>query len=311
MKRFKAGIVMAVVLVMSALGFMSCSSNNAKLVSITVTPVDPVIVSEIQFTANGTFSDGMVLNYTSEVVWSSSDPTVATVGTTVGLTGHVTVLTTGTTTITAVEPNNNFSSSTLLTIVTPSTITITPENPVMAKGKGRQFDAIATFVSPYTGATVTQSLLSSPSLTWNSSDFSIATVFKGLVTAVTTTAVTTTSANISASYPLFDIVYIGTTTLTVTPSILTSINVTPNPASIVISSPTPSQQFTATGTFQDIPPLDLTLSVNWSSSATGTVSVSNATGSKGLATAVGLGTAYIIATDPITNVTGSANVTVQ
>ncbi len=143
MKSFKAGIVMVVALVMAALGFMSCSSNSAKLVSITVTPTDPVYASGTQFTATGTFSDGLILNYTSEVIWSSSNPTVATVGMTAGTAGYVTVLSAGITTITAVEPYNNFTSSSLLTIVTPSTITITPENPVMAEGTSYQFAAIA------------------------------------------------------------------------------------------------------------------------------------------------------------------------
>ena len=308
MKSFKAGIEIVVALVMAALGFMSCSSNSAKLVSITVTPTDPVYVSGAQFTATGTFSDGLILNYTSEVIWSSSNPAVATVGMTAGTAGYVTVLSAGTTTITAIEPYNNFTSSSLLTIVTPSTITITPENPFMVKGRSYQFNAIATFVSPYTGATVTQSLLSSPSLTWNSLDASFATVFKGLVTSVATTAVTTNSVNITASDLFSGVSVTGTTTLTVTPSIMTTILVTAPVSNMVVGA---SQQYTATGHYADIPDQDLTLSVNWTSSSTGTVLFSNPTSSKGLATAVGVGPAFIIATDPISSVTGSAPVNVN
>jgi hypothetical protein len=305
MKSFKAGIVMVVALVMAALGFMSCSSNSAKLVSITVTPTDPVYASGTQFTATGTFSDGLILNYTSEVIWSSSSPTVATVGMTAGTAGYVTVLSEGTTTITAVEPYNNFTSSSRLTIVKPSTITITPENPVMAFGKSHQFAATATYaylLSDTTTTTATQSLMSSPTLTWSSSN-TLATVSRGLVTVGTTAGTTV----ISATDTIFSGVS-GTTPLTITPTILTSITVTPQTQTLSVDA---SQPFSAIGTFQDNSQLELTSSVNWTSSATGTVLVSNITVSKGYATAVAPGAAFIIATDPITSVTGSASVTVQ
>ncbi len=307
MKSFRAGIVMAAALVLAALGFMSCSSNSAKLVSIAVTPVNPAVVSGIQFTATGTFSDGKVLNYTSEVTWSSSNPAVATVGMTAGTTGYVTVLSAGTTTITAVEPYNNFTSTSLLTIATPSAITITPENAIMPIRTQHSFAAIASYV--WSGATVTQSLMSSPTLTWSSSDSLIATVSRG---AVYTTGTGTGAVSISATDTIFGGVS-GTTTLTVTDSILKSLAVTPLSTSMTVSGP--DQQFTATGTFENITTLATTTllmtgSVEWTSSSTGTVLVSNQTGSKGLATAVGAGPAFIIATDPITRVTGSVSVEV-
>ena len=190
MKNFKTGIVIVVALVMAALGFMSCSSNSAKLISITVTPTDPIsvygTVRQYQFTATGTFSDGKILNYTSEVIWSSSNPTVATVGTTAGLTGYVTVLSAGTTTITAVEPFNNLSSSSALTIADSMTIAIDPAVLSMVTGTSHQFTATATYVLSGV-TTTTQSLMSSPSLTWSSTDIQIALVSQGLVTAGTTT----------------------------------------------------------------------------------------------------------------------------
>jgi hypothetical protein len=308
MKSFKAGIAMVMMLVTAALSFMGCPSNSTKLVSITVTPTDPVYVSGAQFTATGTFSDGLTLNYTSEVIWSSSNISVATVGTAAGTTGLVTVLTTGTTTITAVEPHTNLSGTALLTVVTPSTITITPVNPVMASGKTHQFTAIATYaylLSDMTTTTATQSLMSSPTLTWSSLDSSIATVSRGFVTAGTTIGTTV----ITATDTIFSGVS-GTTPVTVTTSILKSIEVIAAiSTSMTVSDP--AQQFTATGTFEDNSTLPMTSSVDWTSSSTGTAFVSNATSSKGLVTAVGVGPAFIIATDPITKVTGSVGVTVN
>jgi uncharacterized protein YjdB len=223
------------------------------------------------------------------------------VGTTVGTTGYVTIVTagTGTTIITAREPYNNFTSSSLLTVVTPTIITITPEKPVMTKGTSYQFDAIATYV--WSGTTYTQSLMSSPSLTWHSSDISIATVIRGFVSAVTTTNVNIFATDLRSGVS-------GTTPLTVTPSIVTSITVSPIGSNMAVGA---SQPFTATGHYADSPDQDLTSWVNWTSSSIEKVLVSNATGSKGLATAVDVGTAFIIATDPISLVTGSALVTVN
>jgi trimeric autotransporter adhesin len=309
MKSYKTGLILAAVLVMAALGFMSCSSSkNAKLISIKVTPVNPVAVTDIRFEAAGEFSDGNVLNFTSEVSWSSSDPTVATVGILTGSIGHVTILTTGVTTITAVEPFNHFTSSSLLTVVTPSSITITPENPIMATGRSHEFAAIANFVSPYTAETMTQILVSSSTLTWDTSDPLKATVSKhGLVTAGKTT--TLDSVIILVKDTLFGTELSSSATLTITPTPLKSILVT-SPTATWTMLKGESMQLTATGTYEDTSTLDLTTSVEWFSKQTGTVVISNLTGSKGIATAVGVGKVDIKATDPISKVTGSAKITV-
>ena len=319
MKSFNAGIVMMMALVMAAPGFMSCSSNSAKLISLKVAPAEQVIVSGIQMEAAGEFSNMATLNFTSEVLWSSSNPAVATIGTIAGKAGYITVLSTGTTTITAVEPFNHFTSSSLLTVVTPSAITITPENPVMKTKEFHDFVAIATFVNPYTAATMTQSLISvsSPtsttlvsSLTWTTSDSNLATATKrGLVTTGTTTG----QVDIIASFTI-DPVNIppvsGTMPLTVVSGRLLKITVTPDALSLSLSGLSVSQALTATGDYDDSTTLDLTTSVEWLSSHTGMVVVSNETGSKGLATAVGVGKATIKATDPVSKITGIATVTV-
>jgi hypothetical protein len=91
---------------------------------------------------------------------------------------------------------------------------------------------------------------------------------------------------------------------------LSKITITPETSSISLSSDPTTTQLTATGSYDDLTTLDLTTSVEWFSSHTGTVFVSNVTGSKGLATALSVGTAHIKATDPISLLTGSATVSV-
>jgi uncharacterized protein YjdB len=100
----------------------------------------------------------------------------------------------------------------------------------------------------------------------------------------------------------------GTTTVTVTAAVLTSITVTPPDSSIAKGT---SKQLTATGTFSDGTTKDLTTSVTWTSSDLTLAPVSNAAGSQGLVTGAMTGGVTISATLPVPGVTpGSATVTV-
>ncbi len=86
--------------------------TNATLVSIAVAPSNPVVAhgTAQQFTAAGTFSDGSVINLTSQVAWTSSDATVATIGNA----GLANTANAGTTIITATF--NGIQGTTILTV---------------------------------------------------------------------------------------------------------------------------------------------------------------------------------------------------
>src|SRR5207237_9612068 len=68
------------------------------------------------------------------------------------------------------------------------------------------------------------------------------------------------------------------------------------------------QQFTSTGTFTDSRAQDITRPVQWSSSNTGVATISNASGTQGLATSVTTGSTTITATSGTVN--GSTTLTV-
>ena len=85
----------------------------------------------------------------------------------------------------------------------------------------------------------------------------------------------------------------GDTTLTVTNATLVSIEVSPAAPSIANGL---TQQFTATGLYTDNSTQDLTTQVTWASSDTAVATVSNAAGSKGLATAASAGSTTVSAT---------------
>lgn len=82
----------------------------------------------------------------------------------------------------------------------------------------------------------------------------------------------------------------GSTVLTVSNANLVSIAVTPVGASASVGS---TQQFTATGTFDDSHTQDLTLQVHWSSSSGAVATVSNTFSTRGLATALAPGSTNI------------------
>ena len=76
-------------------------------------------------------------------------------------------------------------------------------------------------------------------------------------------------------------------------STLVSISITPAGPSIALGT---TQQFEAVGTYSDNTTQDLTASVNWSSSSSALVAISNADGSNGLATPAVTGLTTIMAT---------------
>ncbi len=88
---------------------------------------------------------------------------------------------------------------------------------------------------------------------------------------------------------------------------LTSIAITPPLPSV---APGFTQNLMATGTYSNATTADLTNAVQWSSSSTGTATVSNADGSEGRVTGVGAGTAQITATHAASGVTSAVTLTV-
>src|ERR1019366_1086771 len=82
----------------------------------------------------------------------------------------------------------------------------------------------------------------------------------------------------------------------------------------IFSPPTPSTpkattvQFIARGTYSDSSILDITTAVAWTSDSAVIAAMSNAPGSQGLASAVGVGTTGVHAT--LQGVTGSTTITV-
>src|SRR5262245_45830394 len=89
---------------------------NATIQSLSITPTAPSTALGVDphFAATGVFSDGVTRTLTTQVAWSSSDPTRATISNANGSEGFSDTLAAGTTTITAAF--GAISESTTLTI---------------------------------------------------------------------------------------------------------------------------------------------------------------------------------------------------
>jgi uncharacterized protein YjdB len=261
--------------------------NPAALVSIAITPPTPTIAlgTTQQFTATGTYTDGTTQDLTTVVTWNSSSALVAIISNAVGSYGLATSSGQGTATISAAF--NSISSSTTITVSGPSlvSITITPSVASIPLATSLQFDAVGT----YTDGT-TQDLTASA--TWTSSSPAVANVNAGLVagTLMGTTNISAISGSIT-----------GSADVSVTTPILVSIAITPATATIANGT---SQQFTATGTYNDYSTQVVTNSVTWGSSLNNVATIS----SGGLAVGTGVGTANITATSG--SITASATLNV-
>jgi hypothetical protein len=150
------------------------------------------------------------------------------------------------------------SAAATITVATPTlkSLAVTPANPSCASGLTQQLMATGTYTD---GST--QNLTSS--VTWSSSNKSVATIaVGGLATGVGTGTATVqaTSGAITAS-----------TTLTVSAAALASIAVTPANPSIALGL---TQQFTAIGTYTDGSTQNLTKSVTWTTQNTTVTTIS-------------------------------------
>jgi uncharacterized protein YjdB len=178
---------------------------------------------------------------------------------------------------------------------------VTPNNQSISVGATQQYTATGTY-SDGSSKNIT-SLVN-----WSSTPAAVATVsnlsgLKGLATAAAAG-----SAKISAESGGIS----GSAGLTVNPVIvppvipvLVSIAVIPDNQSISVGA---TQQYAATGTYSDGSSKNITSIVNWSSTPAGVATVSNLSGSKGLATAVAAGSAKISAESG--GISGSAGLTV-
>jgi uncharacterized repeat protein (TIGR03803 family) len=255
----------------------------ATLVSIAVTPPVPTLAlgTSTTLTATGTYSDRSTQNLTRQVDWNSTNPAVATLSNATGSAGVTTPIAPGATNITA--SMGGITSPQVLLTITPATlvsIAVTPSAPSIALGTSETLTATGTYTDHST-----QNITGS--VTWTSANPAVATISNaagtnglGTAVAVGSTVMTAVLGGVASPAAAF----------TVTPATLVSIAITPAGPSIAVHA---TEQFIATGTYSDHSTQLLANTVTWNSSALNVASISNAAGSKGLATGLLDGTTSI------------------
>jgi trimeric autotransporter adhesin len=282
--------------------------------SFSITPTNPTIYYSSTTTTTEQFTATLVVttdgtNYTSKDVtsassWTSDKPAVAVIG---GSTGRATAMGTGSATISATYIDSNGTSHTAtdtLTVSTRtlSTLSLSPTTPTTHVGFTKSFTVYAIY-NDGTKSNVTSSA------SWSSATPAVATIATGGGgpggggnTAVAT-ALSAGNTEISATYGGIT----KSTTLKVGSGTLSSIAVTATSLTVVVGE---TEQLTATGTFSDSLTEDLTSSTVWLSSSDSNATVSNATGSVGLLTAVAASTSAITITAEYGGVSGTASFTI-
>jgi len=181
--------------------------------------------------------------------------------------------------------------------VTLVSIAVTPAAPHIALGTTESFTATGTYSD-----NSTQNLTSQ--VTWTSATTSVATISNASGSAGVAHPVAPGSTHITAA---LGAISSPAVTLSVTPATLVSIQISPSSASVAATA---TRQFTALGVYSDNSTLGLTSYVTWASSNTGAATISNASGSSGLATGLSIGSSSISATyDGITSSTATLTIT--
>ncbi|HWZ81840.1 MAG TPA: Ig-like domain-containing protein [Terriglobales bacterium] len=272
--------------------------DSVFLKSIDLSPVNPTLAfskspaASRQFTVIGHYNIGNPKDITSQMTWISLDPKVATID----ATGNASAVGSGRVIIQAQifvpASQQTLQASTVLTVVPQLTaITITPSSAQIARATSQQFTASGTF-NDGTNADIT-ALVS-----WNSSQSASATVSsspgtqgRALGVSAGTTSITANLGSLaSAPAPL-----------KVTNANLVSLAVGPAGSTVPLAS---SQQFVATGAFDDGTTQDIAATANWNSSSPAVARVT----SVGVVTGFGIGDADITASvGPVSN-TATASV---
>nr|WP_314631601.1 Ig-like domain-containing protein [uncultured Janthinobacterium sp.] len=249
----------------------------AVLLSIAVTPQNPIVpvAATRQLTVIATYSDGTTPDVSASSSYSAATPAAATIGST----GLVTGVASGTSVMTASFGGKSAGTTVTVPAATMTGIAVTPATASIAVGATQQFIATATY-SDNSTANITASAL------WTTAAPATATV---LDTGIAT-GITAGTASISASAGVLS----GSAILSVTavvvppPVVLVSIAVAPQAPTVLIAA---TRQLAVIATYSDGSTADVTAGSTFVSATP--VSASVASG--GLVTGVSAGSSVMSA----------------
>jgi len=276
----------------SITGSTTVRVTTPTLLSIAVMPAtwSPNVGGSEAFTATGTYSDRSTGDVTLSATWSSSNDDVVAVSNAAGQQGKATALAAGSAQIQAALEGVSGSAEVTVSSSPLASIAITPNPVLLVLGLKLQLVATGTYQNG-TKQVITDQVA------WTTDAGEVAGVANAAGTAGQITGLGVGSTTVHAALSGIS----GEAPVTVAEAKLISIAVSPATASVSAGK---TQQFTATGSYDNGATPDLTTQVTWSSSNIGVAQVSNAAGSQGLATSLTAGNATILAT--LDGITGTA-----
>ncbi|MEZ4358589.1 MAG: Ig-like domain-containing protein [Kofleriaceae bacterium] len=247
----------------------------ATLVSIAVTPAGPSVAlgATVTLTATGTYSDGSTADLSGTATWASSNTAIATTAGRV-----VTGVSVGSADISATADGITGSTSVMVTPPVVASIAINPATATLNAGQTMAFTATAVYTDASTVDVTTTAVWDSTNK--NAADVSNEAGTQGVVTAIAAGSTTITA--------VFDGVT-GTSAVSVVG--LVSIAITP----VGDLAWGTTRQLTATGTYSNGSTADVTEQATWTSSDEAALTVNDAAGRKGLATALSTAGATVTA----------------
>ena len=259
---------------------------GANLVAIRVTPgaaYAPAGIPE-PFTATATYSDGSTVDVTQTAAWST-DGAAASISNAAGGKGVAMGVSPGTVHVLAKVGAVSGTATLTVSSAIVTSLAVFPKTASLPVGFTQTLQATATYSDASTRDVTALAV-------WRSSDGTVASgrnaasggIVPGTVTSLKAGAATITATFDGAS---------DTGQITATAAIITGIDVAPTATTVAAGQ---QQSFAATAKLSDGTASDVTTQVTWSSSGTNVATISNAAGSKGLATSLARGTTTITAT---------------
>lgn len=247
-------LVNLLVLILSFGLLSACDNDDTPSTPATLTEIQ--ITSDVmqipagmqtQLTAIGYYSDGLTQDLTYKADWTSLSPELAYVNN-----GWFSAKKPGDATIKAGFDGVEGSISLTINDAIIVSMIVDPVTESVPQGAEVQYRAIGTFSDQST-----HDVSQNTNMTWSSTAAGVAEIETGTAIAK---AAGVGSTQMSAS---LDGVLSNTVSLTVTDAVMTSIWITPEVLTIPLNL---VQQFVATATYSDGSELDITNSLNWSSS---------------------------------------------
>jgi hypothetical protein len=279
-------------------GQTTLTVTDAALVSISLTPLANSAISgvDVQFAATGVYSNGTSQNLTSTLAWTSSDVTVARFNPdSLPSSGLASALAPGVSTLTASMAGISASTTFTVTASSLTALVITPANPTVVVGLTQQMKVTGTFNNGTNVDLTSQAI-------WSSADANLLTFnASGAADSGLARAMAAGTVAVSASFG-------GTTAnsnLLINNPELTALTISPTPITIAAGN---SQQFIATGVYNNGTSANISSLVTWASGDTNIAILNaNLASDSGLATSLIPGQVIIGAT--VNTVTGPLNAT--